>query len=224
MFRSHQFRSWSATVAIFTVAALACGKGNQYANAGASGQAGASATDSSAGSRMADTSRSTAAGGEVAPSSEISQMSDSNIVAKLDASDKAEVELARLISTKATNDSVKAYAKKLVTDHTKSEKDVMSLERRAKLAEVPIKGDTTKDATLHTLQRFRTMPKGKSFDSAFVQHEVEDHEHDIADAKAMQNQAKNPELKQLIQQTLPTLEEHLTIARRLNQQLENGSR
>jgi putative membrane protein len=189
MSRRHEFRSWSATVVIVTVAALACGKGNQYANAGASTAAGASVTDSSARSRTPDSSRSTAAGGEVAPSSEISQMSDSNIVAKLDASDKGEIELARLISTKATNDSVKAYAKQLVTDHTKSEKDVMSLERRAKLAEKPIKSDTTKEATLHALQRFRTMPKGKSLDSAFVQHEIEDHEHDIADTRAMQNQA-----------------------------------
>jgi putative membrane protein len=150
-------------------------------------------------------------------------MSDSNIVAKLDASDKGEVELARLMETKATNDSVKAYARKLVSDHTKSEKDVMHLERQAKLAARPLQSDTTREEATHVLQHFRSMSKGKALDSAFVQNEIQDHEHDIADAKAMQNQAKNDQLKQLIGQTIPTLQQHLEIAQRLSEQLSKGA-
>jgi putative membrane protein len=208
------------------VVVAACNKGNQNAGAGASTQAtaGASTGASSATASTADTSRnSSTSAGEVAPSSDISQMSDSNIVAKLDASDKGEVELARLMETKATNDSVKAYAKKLVSDHTKSEKEVMNLERQAKLAEKPLKSDTTREAATHELSKLRSMPKGKALDSAFVQHEIEDHQHDIADAKAMQNQAKNDQLKNLIGQTLPTLQEHLKIAQSLSQQLASSS-
>jgi putative membrane protein len=208
------------------VVVAACGKGNQNGGAGASTQAaaGASTGASSATASTSDTSRnSSTSAGEVAPSSDISQMSDSNIVAKLDASDKGEVELARLMETKATNDSVKAYAKKLVSDHTKSEKDVMNLERQAKLAEKPLKSDTTREAAAHELQKLRSMPKGKALDSAFVQHEVEDHQHDLADAKAMQNQAKNDQLKNLIGQTIPTLQQHLDIAQRLTQELNSSS-
>jgi putative membrane protein len=212
--------------ASLVVIAAACGKGNQNAGAGATTQAatGSSTGATSATASTSDTARnSSTSGGEVAASSDISQMSDSNIVAKLDASDQGEVELARLMETKATNDSVKAYAKKLVSDHTKSEKDVMNLEKQAKLAERPLKSDTTRQAATHELQKLRSMSKGKALDSAFVQHEIEDHQHDIADAKAMQNQAKNDQLKNLIGQSIPTLQQHLQIAQSLSQQLSSSS-
>lgn len=226
MSRASEITRVALMATTLTCFVVACGKGNQNAGSGASTQAATagSSTGASATASTADTSHNNAtSAGEVSASSDISQMSDSNIVAKLDASDKGEVELARLMETKATNDSVKAYAKKLVTDHTKSEKDVMNLERQAKLAEKPLKSDTTRQAASHELAALRSMKKGKSLDSAFVQHEVEDHQHDIADAKAMQNQAKNDQLKQLIGQTLPTLQDHLSIAQRLSQQLASGA-
>jgi putative membrane protein len=230
MIRAVDIARLGVMTAAATFMAAACGKGNENGGSGATTQAatagastGASAGASSA-TASADTSRNrSSSAGEVSASSDISQMSDSNIVAKLDASDKGEVELARLMETKATNDSVKAYAKKLVSDHTKSEKDVMNLERQAKLGASPLKSDTTRQGAQHELQALRTMRKGKALDSAFVQHEVEDHQHDIADAKAMQNQAKNDQLKNLIGQTIPVLQQHLDIAQRLSQQLASGA-
>ena len=224
MSRAREITRFGVMTASLVVIVTACGKGNENGSGASTQAAGASAGATSATASTTDTSRnSSMSGGEVAASSDISQMSDSNIVAKLDAGDKGEVELARLMETKATNDSVKAYAKKLVSDHTKSEKDVMNLERQAKLAERPLKSDTTRQASLHALQKFRSMPKGKALDSAFVQHEIEDHQHDIADAKAMQNQAKNGQLKNLIGQTIPTLQQHLQIAQGLSQTLTSGS-
>jgi putative membrane protein len=122
------------------------------------------------------------------------------------------------METKATNDSVRSFARTLVTDHTKSEKQVMTLERKLKLAEKPLQSDTTKQAAMHTLEKLRSMKKGPALDSAFVQAELEDHRHDIADARAMANQAKEPQLKQQIEQTIPVLQKHLDIAQRLSQQ------
>ena len=225
MSRASEITRIALMATTLTCFVIACRKGHQNGS-GASTQAAAAgaSTGASATASRADTSHNNAtSAGEVSASSDISQMSDSNIVAKLDASDKGEVELARLMETKATNDSVKAYAMKLVTDHSKSEKNVMNLVRQAKLAEKPLKSDTTRQAATHELASLRSMKKGKSLDSAFVQHEMEDHQHDIADAKAMQNQAKNDQLKQLIGQTLPTLQDHLSIAQRLTQQLASGA-
>lgn len=225
------------TIISAALLAIACGKGNANGGAGGSAAGGSAAANASTAGTSAsgmsrDSSRSASAGSgangasagrDVAASSDISQMSDSNIVAKLDDSDKGEVQLARLIETKATNDSVKAYARQLVTDHTKSEKDLMSLERQQKLVERPAKSDTTRQQNTHVLNEFRKMKKGATLDSAFVQHEIEDHQHDIADARAMANQAKDPQLKQQIQQTLPVLQQHLQIAQRLSQQRGSGT-
>lgn len=226
MSRASEITRFGIMTAALAVAVVACGKGNQNGGAGGTTAAasGMSTGASTTAATRSDTGKSSSmSAGEVAASSDISQMSDSNIVAKLDASDKGEVEVGRFMETKATNDSVKAYAKKLVTDHTKSEKDVMSLERKEKLAERPLKSDTTRQAASHELQDLRKMSKGKALDSAFVAREVEDHQHDLADAKAMQNQAKNDQLKNLIGQTIPTLQQHLDIAQRLTQQLSNGT-
>lgn len=226
MSRARVITRFGVLTATLAVVVTACGKGNENAGAGATSQAatGATAGASTSTASQTDTSRNmSASGGEVSASADISQMSDSAIAAKLDAGDKGEVELARLMETKATNDSVKAYAKKLVSDHTKSEKDVMNLERQEKLAERPLKSDTTRQAATHELQKLRSMKKGPALDSAFVQHEIEDHQHDIADAKAMQNQAKNDQLKQLIGQTIPILQQHLDIAQRLSQQLGSAT-
>src|SRR5690242_6971992 len=177
------------------MALAACSSRSNRSAGAAGGSTGASAGTAANGAGMSASARTAGAGtaadsshagpgstsgGEVAASSDISQMSDSNIVAKLDASDKGEIELARLMEMRATNDSVKSYARMLVADHTKSEHQLMSLERQRKLAEKPLPGDTTRQEATHTLAKFRGMPKGSSTDTAFVQHEVEDHQHDIA--------------------------------------------
>ena len=224
MCSTEQVKRWSAIGAVTLVLLAACRKGNLYASAGTTSAAAPAATDTAGQPAKQDTMRAAAAAGEIAPASDVAQMSDSNIVAALDESDKAEIELARLMTRKATNDSVKAYARKLVADHTKLKKELWTLERKAKLAEIPVRGDTTKAETLHTLQRFRRMAAGKSLDSTFVQQELEDHQHDIADVRAMEDRAKAADLKQLIGNTIAILQTHLSIAQRLTRDYESKSR
>lgn len=57
--------------------------------------------------------------------------------------------------------------------------------------------------------------KGTAFDTAFVNHEVEDHQQDIEDAKAMTGAARNAEVKAMLEKELSELQKHLDIARRL---------
>ena len=160
---------------------LACGKGNQYANAGAT----SGATTRTA---RSDTSRVSPAAGEVAPAGYVSGMNDAIVVAALDNVDKMEVEIGRLMQTKATIDSV-----------------------------------STRSSEMHAIRQLRSMPRGRSLDSAFVRAMVVGHEHALANAKAMQDHVKNAQLKAFIEQTVPSLQEHLNIAQRLTQQLEKPS-
>ncbi len=151
--------------------------------------------------------------GEVAPSPEITSWSDNNIVAKLAMADRGEVELGGLAEHKATTSAVRDFARLLVTDHSKHEGETKTLEKNAKLPAKTPANDTTAKQNTDLMKKFSDMPKGLGFDSAFVQHEIDDHTHDIADAKAMQAQAKDAQLKNLLANTIPVMQKHLDAAK-----------
>jgi putative membrane protein len=58
--------------------------------------------------------------------------------------------------------------------------------------------------------------KSANFDRAFAKDMVSDHEKDIKEFRKEADKGRNPELKQFASQTMPTLEEHLKIARDLS--------
>lgn len=198
------------TVVLLSGLLVACAKDNANRNASATDTTTPAATTPSAG---ASTTPAPAANATANPA--ISSWTDSNIVAKLEQGDKNEVQLARLAESKAIIPAVKEYAKMLATDHAKGEQEVRSTETKAKLHAKPATGDTTSKAGQDLLKKFTAMQKGKDWDSTWVQHEYDDHQQDIADTKAMQSQAKDPQLKQLLGNELPVLQKHLEAAEKL---------
>jgi putative membrane protein len=57
--------------------------------------------------------------------------------------------------------------------------------------------------------------QGASFDRAYIQHMLKDHEEDVQLFSTQAKQGKDPELKAFAADTLPTLEEHLRLVRDL---------
>lgn len=194
---------------------LGCSKGNENSNAGATTAAAPAAAPTAGASTGASTGATATAGGEVTANPGISSWSDTNIVAHMAAGDSGEVKLARLAETKAVIPAVKDYAKMLQTDHSKGEKDVSALAKKAKLTGKPASSDTSDKATQDFYKRMTSMAKGKDWDSTWVKHEYDDHQQDIADAKAMQSQAKDAQLKQQLGDELPVLQKHLDAAAKL---------
>jgi uncharacterized protein (DUF305 family) len=58
-----------------------------------------------------------------------------------------------------------------------------------------------------------------AFDTAFVHHEVEDHQNDLKDAREMESKAQRPEVKQLLAKEIPELQRHLDRAQALSKTL-----
>lgn len=196
---------------------LGCSKG--------SGSENASATDTTTPAAATPTTGTTTptSAAEVAPDPQISNWNDNDIVGRLVAGDKAEVKLGRLAESKAIIPAVKEFAKMIVADHSKSEKNVEALRSSAKLSPSTAGKDTGTKAGEDIVQRLTAMPKGTDWDSTFVRHVFEEHQHDIADAKAMQNQAKDAQLKALLGNTLPVLQKHLDSARTLLGETPGGT-
>jgi putative membrane protein len=128
-----------------------------------------------------------------------------------------EVELGKLAKTNAANPEVQKFGERMVTDHTKANKNLAEAAKSAGLG-LPVK--LLPDHQKH-LDHFAGL-KGAAFDTAYMKHMVADHKEDIALFERATKEAKNEKVKALATQTLPTLREHLKLAEKVNAGLKGG--
>ncbi|MDQ6880634.1 MAG: DUF4142 domain-containing protein [Pseudomonadota bacterium] len=129
-----------------------------------------------------------------------------------------EVEVAKLATSKATSQDVKAFASMMVEDHTKANSELAQL-ANAKGVELPAGPPHGKRLDIEKMGKM----EGAKFDKAFA-HEVgiEDHQKDIKMFEKGSKKAKDAELKAWIDKTLPTLRTHLAAAAKLPQNNKTG--
>jgi putative membrane protein len=208
-----------AAAAIAGVAMIACSKSNNAATDSAAAMGPAPGTvaavpgaapgpDSAA---LPSSSATSSSGGETA-------MTDGNIVAKSMSGDSAEVAIGRYMESNTKNAAVRSYAALLVSDHGKGMKKVTDVESKQSITAQPPSNDTTAQETAHVLDHLRSL-NGPDRDTAFVNHEIQDHQSDIADAKQMAAAAQNPQVKSMVQDEIPELQKHLDKAQALSNKL-----
>jgi putative membrane protein len=128
-----------------------------------------------------------------------------------------EVELGRLATQRASRPVVRDFGAKMVKDHGAANAELASL-ARAKGMDVR----TTLDAQ-HQAIRDRLMTlQGSDFDRAYMQEMVKDHTTDVAEFEKAAQTANDAELRGWAAAKLPTLREHLALARDVNSQVVLG--
>jgi putative membrane protein len=136
---------------------------------------------------------------------------------------KKEVESAKMAASKATNADVKAYANRLIADHTKANNELQSLMKNKRMSPAPAdKGDMANrgdkadksDRAAMGDESWRQQT-GAAFDRAWIEHAIADHEKTIALFETETREGTDAELKAWAQKTLPTLREHLQQAQNL---------
>lgn len=123
----------------------------------------------------------------------------------------AEVKMGELGQSNGESQPVKQFAQRLVTDHSKANEELKQLAMK--------KGVTLPDAMNEqqkTMIQHLSSLKGAEFDAAFKQHAIEDHQKDIEKFKTASEKAKDAEIKAFAAKTLPTLQQHLALAKQLN--------
>jgi putative membrane protein len=120
----------------------------------------------------------------------------------------AEVQMANLALQKATNADVKAFAQRMSTDHSKSNGEIAEFATAKGLALATELSGDPKSALEHL-----TSLSGAAFDKAYMQHMVEDHEKAVAAFDKASTSATDMDLKAWAGRTLPTLKEHLELAK-----------
>jgi putative membrane protein len=121
-----------------------------------------------------------------------------------------EVQMGMLGVERGTNNDLKAYAQRILDDHTLSNAEVQAL---ARLKGVALPDPTKTDVSAISLSRLT----GVEFDQAFVREAIQDHVRDLAEfEKEDQSSASDADIKGFAHSTLPKLRSHLEQAKALN--------
>ena len=123
----------------------------------------------------------------------------------------AEVKMGELASSNGESQPVKDLAQKLVTDHGKANAELKQLATK-KSVMLP---DAVSEEQKKMLEHLTSL-KGREFDTAFKQHAVENHQKSVDKFKTAAEKAKDADLKAFAAKTLPTLQQHLALAKQLN--------
>lgn len=144
------------------------------------------------------------------------KISAAEFAKKAGAGGAAEVEMGKLGAQKATNAEVKAFAQKMVTDHTKANKELMAA-AKAKGVEVPTEPDMIHKGMA---EKFEHQAADQDFNHDFMQQMVRDHKATVELFQTAANDTTlDPEFRALAKKTLPTLEQHLADAQKLEAKL-----
>ena len=141
--------------------------------------------------------------------------SDAQFAMKAAQGNMAEVALGQLASQKAQSDDVKKFGQRMVDDHQKAEQDLEGVASKDNLT-LPKNVSAEQKAEQQRLEKL----SGAAFDRAYMQMMVKDHTKDIAEFKKEANSsAANPDLRDYANRTYPTLDDHLTNAKAVNDSL-----
>lgn len=141
---------------------------------------------------------------------------DAQIAAIVVAANTADINAGKVAESKAHSKDVKSFGKEMVKEHSGSNKQVKALAKKLKLK--PEEGDTSKslaDGSRQTIDKLRKL-KGAEFDKAYIDNEVSYHQTvlDTIDKTLMPN-AKNEDLKALLEKTRPVIAAHLSRAKEI---------
>jgi putative membrane protein len=121
-----------------------------------------------------------------------------------------EVEIGKMVASKAQNNDVKQFAQRMVDDHTKANDRLKSVAQQ-KGVTLP----TTMDAQGQALKARLEKLSGDQLDKAYMKAMVQDHTKDVQEFKTKSQMAKDPDVKSFASSTLPTLESHLQQAKQV---------
>ena len=132
-------------------------------------------------------------------------MTDQEFVTKASSANVAEVTAHKSAQTHAMGADVKMHAKHMLNDHEKLGSEMKALAAKKNLT---ISNDPPADKK-QMIDDMNANKKGKDWDRAYIDAQVADHQEAISLFEAGSSSVKDPDLKALIDKTLPTLRDHL---------------
>ena len=132
---------------------------------------------------------------------------DQTFVKKAAEGGMAEVDLGNVAKQNGSNDAVKQFGDRMVTDHGKANDELKSLAQQKNwtLPTEPKAADKSKKDRLSKMN-------GADFDKAYMRDMVMDHQKDVKEFQKCASSCSDPDLKAWAAKTVPTLQDHLKMA------------
>jgi len=200
------FRLTTLAIAALTVAA--CGKKENY---------GTDTTAAASSTVIRDTAAIAAAG---APAAVGGTWSDANIFALLDEANAADSSAGAVAATKGTASSVRDFGRRMMRDHHQLRVQGAALAKKLNITPSAPSDDPLPAAAQSEMNTLNTTAKGKDFDKAYIDAEVNAHKQVLDIATKAAGQTQNAELKNLIQKAAPVIQGHLDRAESIQKTLK----
>jgi putative membrane protein len=148
---------------------------------------------------------------------------DPQIAAIVVTANQVDIDAGKLAKSHTKNKDVKEFAETMIRDHEAVNKQAKALAKKLKVK--PEASPTSKSLAEGGKKNIAALKKlkGADFDKAYMDHEVAYHEQviDAVNSTLLPN-AKNPELKALIEKAGPTFQAHLDHAKQIQSGLASG--
>jgi putative membrane protein len=140
--------------------------------------------------------------------------STSSFVQKAAMSDMYEIEAGKIASQKGKSDAVKQFGQQMVDAHSKTTDELKGIVQSEKLdVDLPTKLDDSHQSMIDALNK----ASADDFDKTYAKQQVDAHQEAVDLFKSYSKDGDNASLKQFATKTLPVIQEHLEMAKKLPQ-------
>jgi putative membrane protein len=125
-----------------------------------------------------------------------------------------EVQFGELAQQQAKNEQVVQFGERMVADHGQANEKLKAIAEQ-KGIELPQELSADAQQKYEELQQL----SDAEFDEAYMDEMVQDHEKDVAAFEKQAQSGQDPDLRTFAEETLPTLREHLELAKETQSQI-----
>lgn len=143
-----------------------------------------------------------------APSSAAESPSTADVLTEVHKSDQKEIDMGKSAEKHGKSKAVLNFGKMLVKDHTEADKKVANLAKKKNI-------DMGSSWTASLRTDMSEMIAGSDFDRHFAQVMLDDHRKDIEKVTKARDETRDEQLKQLLDELLPTLKKHEETAEKI---------
>lgn len=145
---------------------------------------------------------------------------DQTFTKNLAAANVAEIQLGQLALQRAANDSIKAFAQMMITDHNKALKQLDSISKGLNV----VLSDSLDSSHKALYNRLSGLSNAATFDSLYISNQVLDHQNTL---NLLQNEVNytsgNQRLVDYARKQVPIVTRHLSEATRLRNKINSGN-
>ncbi len=145
-------------------------------------------------------------------------LSNANVLSVLNTIDRSEIEAGELAKQKAASKEVRAFAARMVSDHTMMMQETFRLGRRINVQPEPPDLVSALQKTHDQAMAELRGKTGGDFDKAYIDYQIAMHEQAIRFVHDTTGSVNNSRVQEHLRQTRPDLVSHLSSARAVEKQ------